>query len=408
MLLDNRTLLFCLIVVYGMMAASLAFVAHSGEREGLRKWAVALFLETFAWLLIAARELIPDSLSIVLANVILSAALAMKLAAIHEYRSLPWPRLLSLLPPLFTAIVFSLLNSADMHGRVLYGSFIYGAQTAFLAYSLWKMDSHQGRAWGLLFASTAAFLPLFALRAIVALRGAVEFSTPESALSPNALQLVIFLFVIAQGIAGSMGFILLIKERADRNNLQLAMTDSLTGLFNRRAFMSLAEKECTFAKRNCLPLALVMIDIDHFKSINDRYGHAAGDAALAGVAKMLSSRLRKQDTIGRYGGEEFCAILPSTDLPGAAAVGEALRAALESTPLPLAHGDIYLTISIGITAYPEKEAGQSPDLDQLFENADAALYQAKREGRNRIVMLAAKTEPEIQFQKTVYPISPGV
>lgn len=388
MLLDNRTLLFSLVIVYGMMAVSMAFVSRSGERDGLTKWSWALGLETVAWILIAIRGMVPDTVSIVLANLILAAALATKLASIYEYRGLPWSRWQCLLPVLAMMIVVVLLQQDDFRGRILYGSLVYGVQVLIMAYVLWGVEPRSGRAWQLLFISTVAFLPLFLMRAVAALVGTIEFANVQSPIAPNALQLAVFVFVVAQGIVGSIGFVLMIKERTDKESRTLAMTDALTGLYNRRAFMELAEKECTFAERNTLPLGLMMIDVDHFKSINDHYGHAAGDVALASVARILASRLRRQDTIGRYGGEEFCVLLPSTDRSGAASVGEALRRAIERAALSLAKQSISVTVSIGITTYPAQGRSTTPHLlDSLFEKADAALYQAKREGRNRVVML---------------------
>lgn len=388
MSLDNRTLLFSLMIVYGMMAMSMAFVSSQKSRDGLRKWAGALTLEAIAWFLIGVRGTIPDELSVIAANVMLSSALAAKLAALYEYRSLTWPRFQCLPPPTALAIIFTFLHHDDLRGRILYGSLIYGAQAALMAYAIWKIEDRcNGRAWKLLFVSTASFIPMFILRMIAALSGKLAFAVPGNAIIPNPIQLAIFVCIVALGIVGSMGFVLMIKERADREIRKLAMIDSLTQLLNRRAFMERAEKERSFAKRNALPLGLMMIDVDHFKSVNDRYGHVTGDMVLVNVANILSSRLRKQDSIGRYGGEEFCILLPSTDEKDTASVGEALRSAIENTPLTLQNHAISITVSIGVTAYPMTNCASESSLDRLFENADAALYQAKREGRNRVIML---------------------
>ena len=264
------------------------------------------------------------------------------------------------------------------------GSLLYGAQMLLLMQALrGDAESRQGRAWWLVFGAAAAVLPLFAARAAAAYVG-LEFSLPNSAAGPNPVQVAVFAGFISLSVLGSLGFILMTKERADRALRMLAMVDSLTGVFNRRAFMERADKEYAIARRNRLPLALLMLDIDHFKRINDEYGHPAGDVVLAEVARLLSSRLRKQDTLGRYGGEEFCILLPATDMAGARALAESLRGAVESAVPPAVCGELKITASIGVTVCPAHCASCGGGILKMLDDADAALYQAKRTGRNRV------------------------
>jgi diguanylate cyclase (GGDEF)-like protein len=268
------------------------------------------------------------------------------------------------------------------------GSLIYGAQMLMILHILRSdLESRTGRAWWLLFGSTALILPLFALRAIAALFNLVQFADVQSTFAPNLVQLVMFVGLISMSMLGSLGFILMVKERADRALRALAMIDSLTGVFNRRAFMERAEKEYAIARRNKTALALLMIDIDFFKRINDQYGHPTGDDVLVDVAQILETRLRKQDTLGRYGGEEFCILLPATDEAGARIVAETLRKAVAETPLATERGSIAATISIGVTACPESCSERDQGFYKLLDDADAALYQAKHEGRNRVIIM---------------------
>lgn len=388
MLLDNRTLLFSLMLISAMMALSLAVVSWGREHDSLKKWAGAMALESVAWSLGTARGEIPDILSIVLFGVFLVAAQAMKLAAIYEYRELPWPRWQCLLPVGLAALLLTALPYDDFRGRLIYGSLIYGAQMLMILQALRAdTESRAGRAWRLLFGATVAILPLFALRAIVAYFGVLKFATVQSSIAPNPVQLSIFVGLIAMSMLGSLGFILMVKERADRAIRSLAMIDSLTGVFNRRAFMERAEKEYGIAQRNKSHLALLMIDIDFFKRINDEYGHPTGDDVLTDVARILGSRLRKQDTLGRYGGEEFCILLPATDEAGAMVVAETLRKAVAEAPLATERNGISVTISIGVTACPSFCTERNLGFYKLLDDADAALYQAKRDGRNRTVRL---------------------
>lgn len=388
MLLDNRTLLLSLVLISAMMALSLAVVSWGREHDSLKKWAGAMALESAAWLLVGARGAIPEVFSIVFAGTLLASALAMKLAAIHEFRDLGWPRWQCLLPVGLSFLVLAALPYEDFRGRLIYGSLIYGAQILMIAQALLAgTESRAGRAWWLLFGATVTILPLLALRAIAAFFGIFEFATIQSSVAPNPVQLAIFAGSISLGILGSMGFILMVKERADRANRSLAMIDSLTGVFNRRAFMERAEKEFAIAQRNNTPLALLMMDIDYFKRINDEFGHPAGDDVLVDVARILDSRLRKQDTLGRYGGEEFCVLLPATDEAGAMTVAETLRKTVENTSLAMERKGISATISIGVSFCP---ASCNLGFNRLLDDADAALYQAKHGGRNRVVALPGR------------------
>jgi diguanylate cyclase (GGDEF)-like protein len=165
------------------------------------------------------------------------------------------------------------------------------------------------------------------------------------------------------------------RDRAE----QMARTDFLTQLNNRRAFYDLAEAALRHARRYDHPLALLMIDIDHFKAINDEFGHAAGDAALCTVAKLIREQYRVTDIAGRLGGEEFALLLPETGLPDALAVAERLRVSVGAHAVEHEGQVIRFTASIGVAALQTDET-----IDQLMLHADAELYRAKHAGRNSI------------------------
>ncbi|MCA1592380.1 MAG: sensor domain-containing diguanylate cyclase [Acidobacteria bacterium] len=158
---------------------------------------------------------------------------------------------------------------------------------------------------------------------------------------------------------------------------QQALTDGLTGCFNRRSFELQLERDLHLATRMNQPVSLVLLDIDHFKRVNDTYGHDAGDVALRTIADALREELRGVDTAARYGGEEFAVILPQAGLEGALIVAKRLRARIERTELP---GVGHITASLGVAAFPQHASTR----DLLVTTADRALYQAKRTGRNRV------------------------
>ena len=171
---------------------------------------------------------------------------------------------------------------------------------------------------------------------------------------------------------------------------RLANTDGLTGLYNRRSFQERLQQEVDRANRYYRPLSLIMIDIDHFKTYNDTYGHLQGDDILVEVARTLQKLSRTSDIVARYGGEEFALILPETDSASAEVLGKRLQEHIESHTFPGEEqlpGHV-LTISVGIASYTPPDTKEA-----LLEAADMALYQAKREGRNRVAVWQRNATP---------------
>jgi diguanylate cyclase (GGDEF)-like protein len=157
-------------------------------------------------------------------------------------------------------------------------------------------------------------------------------------------------------------------------------TDHLTGACNRAHFFEIAERERLRCGLQGLPIAIIAIDIDHFKQVNDGYGHAIGDAALKGLASTCKALLRTNDTFARLGGEEFVVLLPSTDMAAAVNLAERLRTAISATPLKA--GDMFLEITASFGCAVATDT--STTLTDLLTTADTLLYSAKRNGRNRV------------------------
>jgi diguanylate cyclase (GGDEF)-like protein len=380
MALDPRTLLFCLILtnILAMLSLVVATTSGSGKQDGMGKWAIAMFLETLTWALVSARGLIPDLFSVIVANALKAGSHTLILMAICEFQRRSPPRWQLFVPVALTLLMVAILAD-NMRGRVLWGSLIYGFQMALIARALLSdPETRAGQAWKLLFGGIAAIMLVLVLRAVAALSG-IEFSQPADA-AAHPVQIIVFVAMMASAMLGSIGFVLLVKERADREILHLAMTDSLTGVANRRALMEQAEH--ALSRRNGLPLALLMIDVDYFKRINDTHGHPAGDEVLRKVAVLMAGRLRGHDVLGRYGGEEFCVIAPDTDAEGALALAESLRRVIAATPLAAERGAVPVTVSIGVAHCP---ANTMRELKDLLAEADAMLYTAKQTGRDRVV-----------------------
>jgi len=162
---------------------------------------------------------------------------------------------------------------------------------------------------------------------------------------------------------------------------QLSITDNLTGIPNQRALREELKRELSRARRHALPTSLLMLDIDRFKEVNDRYGHLAGDAVLARVAATVRAATRDGDTVARYGGEEIAVLMPQTEASEAHGVAERVRAAIEGLVTGYRGLSIGVTVSIGCAAL----ALEDSDLDDLVKRSDDKLYEAKSAGRNRVV-----------------------
>lgn len=164
---------------------------------------------------------------------------------------------------------------------------------------------------------------------------------------------------------------------------RLASTDPLTGILNRRTFLGRAEEECDRARRYGRPMALAMIDIDHFKTVNDTFGHAMGDQAICHIADVISAGLRKSDVFCRWGGEEFALILAETNDQPALLTAQRLRLSIEETPLlrdEVGEVPLQLRVSVGVGGFhPDEET-----LEAFIDRVDQALYSAKRTGRNKV------------------------
>jgi diguanylate cyclase (GGDEF)-like protein len=267
----------------------------------------------------------------------------------------------------------------SLAARVVGVSLFNAAFCALAAYELWR-----GRA-EVLASRQPAILVLSAFAAFMLFRAVAVnlLPFPMGALPLDPTWMGIFnLALFVQ--ASFLGFLLiaLTKERREAEQRNFAILDPLTGLMNRRAFMSQVERSARRRKFGREPLTLLVLDLDHFKSINDRFGHDVGDRVLVAFAAVAEACTRPTDQLYRMGGEEFCFILPDTTLPDAIVVAERMRAAFAGNSVNTAQGCVSATVSIGVAV--TEHAGF--DLELLLAAADAAVYEAKARGRNRVVV----------------------
>jgi diguanylate cyclase (GGDEF)-like protein len=188
-----------------------------------------------------------------------------------------------------------------------------------------------------------------------------------------------------------------LDEVFQRQMYESALRDGLTKVFNKKYFTDYLEKEFAFAARHGGPLALIFLDIDFFKKINDTHGHPAGDFVLAELSQMMSTLLRTEDVLARFGGEEFTILCRGSDLSGAKIVAERVRKAVAERKFSFGGKEIPVTVSLGVVAIPESGITEH---NAFLAAADKALYEAKRSGRNRVCVAGNEKTPNEPRKRT--------
>ena len=378
--MDIATMLLALALGNLTFCAVLFFFDHGRPRTGaMRIWSTARQLQAAAWLLLCLRlgAIVPDALTIVLGYGVLFTGVALEGGALWEQHGHTRWRRPTLLALGLAIAIFLACYAIDPTGlRQLAGSLILGGAYLSLAASYavgWKAGSMLRR-----FLAVATGL----LALLLAARGLLVLFAPNGWgwISNGALQLLSSAAFFVLMVLGAFGFLLLGRERLQLDLERLEVVDMATDVPNRRGlFMALAPW-LALARRPGVPTALVVFDIDHFKRVNDSYGHAAGDTALRAVIDVCKHHLRDSDQLGRLVGVEFAILLPRTELAAAVLVAERMRAAVAATPSKSARAMIALTASFGVTTVRADDSTTS-----LFKRADEALQAAKAAGRNCVV-----------------------
>jgi diguanylate cyclase (GGDEF)-like protein len=375
--LDAPTIYSMFIVTALALTVALAFVAKDGGIPGL--WYLAGYTFSSALIYVLYQEEgLPEAVNIALPNSMVAVAGSLLLLAIATVRGSRVHPLLVYAPPLVVFVVSLLLMNYPTARLTTVNMLLLLQRVP----TLWILVRRGGIGIGhgrhIVLVSVLAMTLLFALRAVVIGFGVVP--TPvlaESTLLNTTTYIVSYLTTVLV----TLGFVLAAVEMAADQNHRLAMRDELTGLPNRRAALEALDREWAATGRHEQPLSLLMLDLDHFKQINDRYGHPAGDAVIQQVADLLRTRLRGQDVAGRFGGEEFVIILPDTAPEGARALAEVLRAEIAEMVIDVGGQVVRITTSIGLYGVWPNEAESIPE---LIRRADAALYRAKAGGRNQV------------------------
>jgi diguanylate cyclase (GGDEF)-like protein len=382
-MVDLRTLLVLAAALDAVTAVVLALGAGRRLRLGVGMWIAALSCRAIAVALLVA-GIQPQAAAIAVGAAFLALSMTLQAASVLAYDGRKLPAWVHTAVLAGVALPFALLN-AEASGTILFGGIVFG--TLAIALAAIAAQVHpvvRGRARG-----RAVLVTTFATGSLVFyIRGISAMLTSDPMqpfLAPNGFQSALFVAGAVAALVSTYGFMMLHKERADGEAVRMATMDPLTGAYNRRTFHEMAEREISRARRAGQPLSIIMIDIDHFRPVNERHGSRAGDEMLQRIADLIRSALRKEDILVRYGGEEFLVMLPEVPGPGAVVVAGRIRKAIEAQPLVVGGQSVEATVSVGVSA----RLDEGPEsMENLIARAEEALALAKQRGRNRVVALS--------------------
>jgi diguanylate cyclase len=404
MTLDAQTLFFSMWVNVTLMSGALVVGVHwrqKTSRTGIHAWSAALLCQSVGWaLLMLAFRGWPRELSTLGAGALV-ASVGCMYVAVQSYLRRPVRLAWVVAPPLAVAVVHWLVFPY-FGVRIAVVNGVLGVQMGWLAWALLRPGA-AASSWRwrwLAGVGLAASAPLVLGRMAIALWAPERYPAFDSPHWLNALGLVVNNACLT---IGTLAFLLAHRDEAEQALRRLATIDGLTGVLNRRTLLERAEEQVALAQRHRQPLTVLMLDLDHFKEVNDTRGHPAGDRALELFADALRLTLRQPDLVGRYGGEEFCVVLPMSGLDAVHGIDARLRERLQHEVGPL------LGFRLGFSAGAAQLQPGDDGLGTVIARADRALYAAKSAGRGRLVLDGAPAAADAgPAEHAVLPPTPTI
>ncbi|MFN3579764.1 MAG: GGDEF domain-containing protein [Pseudomonas sp.] len=378
--LDLTTLGVALSLVTLSMTLLLSVAAwHAGSEKGLRHWALGNFALMLGLLLNVSQDHIHHSLSVVLANGLMTLGIGVTWLGIRAFKGTSQPQAGPILAALLVMTLLWIFRFQfdNLSIRLGISSIVLATMSLLCARELLIPAEQPLRTGYWLAGGISLFCGVgLILRALASLTSL----SPEIAISNNPLQSATLLGAMVAQIGLASGFILMTHYRTAMALHRLSERDALTDTLNRRSLHAQTTQVLLKASEAKLPVTLIMLDADHFKRINDEFGHQTGDAVLCHMVSRIRQHLRANDLLGRFGGEEFVLILPGLDTDSARQVAERIRLGLCNQPWHTDETPIPLSVSLGVACSDH----QGYHFDDLLGAADAALYRAKALGRNRV------------------------
>lgn len=361
---------------------SIAVLGRKGWRKGLGAVALAMLLVA---VLAAVQMLSPPAArwSGLLTSCLFSVALSCLAMALRQFRQLDTDWRWLMLAPAAALLLGSLASGSERATLLLYALHaIFAFQLGWLALELWHMRVLRlGTGYRMLCAALGGFLlgmPYLQCGWGQGLAQEMVLVEPQMPWYWARTALVVAVLLLL-----TLGFMRMVQDRREARSRRAALRDPLTRMLNRRALVKALEHCIRDASRQVHPLALLLIDVDHFKRVNDTHGHISGDKVLRHVSRVLASNVRSDVYLGRFGGEEFVIVCPGMGMEEAQILAERLILAVRSSSVHIKGQALQVTVSIGGFAGP---VGAHTQWETLLEAADSAMYRAKESGRNRVVM----------------------
>ncbi|MGB7815600.1 MAG: GGDEF domain-containing protein [Methylotenera sp.] len=378
---DLKTIVFMSMLLTFMLSMLLAITrTHHKKLHGPGYWAVGNLVIGLGMVLVLMQLDAPKRLFLP-GMALIGAGLSLYINGIQAFiGKVPNHRVpVAVFFLLMVIDAYFMFNGSDIRTAVILGAIIFAAIYLYCARLTFSRD--EGIVGSLFWIASSLYLLMALLmlgRAFYASRAGVAVFDSFATWPVNAYTFM--LGAVSQFFISSL-FVLMLSYKLSQNLESIATIDSLTGVLNRRGLEEAALKMQDICKRINLSMAVLLIDIDHFKKVNDQYGHLCGDDVLRHLAKVIAGILRSSDVLGRYGGEEFCVFLPNTAEDDAVGLAERIRAGIEASPLKVNRTAIKTTVSIGVA--DSVRAGY--DFKGLVATADSAMYAAKNSGRNRVM-----------------------
>lgn len=382
MLIHIPTVVVTLILGYAMLAMQMSVARQTQDSEPLRMWNWGNWAFLAAFVFVVSRLIVPFWVSAIGGNILILVGFALYSQAIYLFLHGTAPRILWLSLGI-SCIGVVVLHPLDYALRTSVYSLLGVMMAAPGIWHILRHGWHQEPSLRMVALTMGLCGMGLVLRAVQAwIDPFVIGDLTQPGKGPALTFLVAFISMIGSGF----GFILAALERSASHLENLATHDGMTDCLNRSAAVALLGNTLQRAQRTGESTSLVMLDLDHFKAINDKYGHRTGDEVLRKFAQTARLRLRASDVLARMGGEEFALVLPATDAVGAVYVAESVRAAIEALVIhDLKDSTLSVTVSAGVAC---AAGGAVITPDMLYHRADTALYAAKAAGRNRIELAA--------------------
>jgi diguanylate cyclase (GGDEF)-like protein len=384
MIIDVPTLFVVLITVCGLVGTAfmVAWVKSRASDLFLRT-GVAFLLVATGVTLILLRGSVPDPISIDMANAVLLFGLGIGWSAARRFEGRPTP------PALIAAgaVVWLCACSFPLfHDELSYRAALMSGASALYSFAC-GYEFSRANAGQPGYGTQRWICRVFLFHGAVVTGRALFWLTPAAPASmfeANLVQGLLMVEPIIVVIGLALLFLALVRDRAESELRRTVETDHLTGALTRRALFAGAELLISRARHDQRPVVLLLFDLDHFKSINDRFGHAVGDRILTAFAAIARRTIRQDDLFGRIGGEEFAAILYGVDSATARLIADRIRTDFAHDPIVHKGARIAATVSVGVAS-----SDPDADLGEMLERADMALYEAKRNGRDRVTSALA-------------------